>query len=185
MELPVALVPTPMKAPVLLPVPPEPKAELPSGLFVPPVPDEVLEPAAEAPVDEPVFEAPEGLAAPELDGVPSELPGVPKMEPADPAVEPNPPEEVPLPLGVPDPAAPPTVAVAGEPGIPGDSDPAIAPRPEVGSPASGSPKKPRGVVLFWPTGMVRHSVVPVRGSVQRRRRNRMLLVFSSCSSEPG
>src|SRR6185437_1166569 len=135
----------------------------------------------------------EGAGAPKLLGAPPNADGGDVAE-APPATgvlaagSPTEPREKPgvpgtNPAGAPGTADP--AAAGAAPGVAGDCAPAIgAPIPVVGSPASGWPKKPRGVVLFCPTAMMRQSVVPVSGSI-RRRRKRMLLVCSSCSSDPG
>ena len=73
-----------------------------------------------------VASVPAGVAPP-LAGAPSVVAGVPR------------------PPGV---AAPVGAAGVVEPDMPCDCEPASAPRPEVGRPVSGSPKKPVGVVLF-------------------------------------
>jgi hypothetical protein len=52
-------------------------------------------------------------------------------------------------------------------------------------PASGWPKNALTVVFASPTWMSFQSALPVIGSTYRWRRKRILLVFSSCSIEPG
>lgn len=59
------------------------------------------------------------------------------------------------------------------------------PIPVDASPASGWPKKPLTIVLFSPTLIRRQSDLPVMGSLYFCRMYLMLLVFSSCSMEPG
>ena len=181
MELPEAGVPTPMNAPVgfALLVPEDGLVPVLAGVVdVPGV--------ASAPGVAVVLAAPAGVfpfaapaagvvgAAPNVDAAPKIFEGeMPKLVAAAGAAPP------------PDAELLPAADAVGDPGIPGDSEPASAPRPEVGNPVRGSPRNPRGVVRFLPTSIVRQSVDPVRGSAQRRRRNRMLLDFSSCSIEPG